>query len=821
MSDGHSDFFVYICDYTVYYFLFMRSICIFLSLALLLSSCGGNTQDVTITFEDSPRVLSESYFQLGTAVTPDGQTLFVNDQSLVLNGKNILPVMGEFHYSRYPENEWRNELLKMKAGGINIIATYVFWIHHEELKRQYDWTGQRNLRKFVEICDELGLPIVLRIGPWAHGECRNGGFPEWMVQSGLRLRSNDSRYLAEVDRWYRQIATQVKGLMWKDGGPIIGVQLDNEYRGPGSHLENLKAIAVKHGFDLPIYTRTGWPNLTGPITYGEILPLYGDYVDGFWDRTLDEMPGDYPKCYIFRAFRNSTVIATEQLPEGSSKDTAEDMKYPYFTCELGGGMLPSYHRRISIAPMDIYSMLLVKLGSGSNLPGYYMYHGGTNPESKQTYLNEMQATLMTNYNDLPMKTYDYQAPLGEFGQSSPHYHMLRRLHLFLADFGSEMTTMPSMLPDQYSPDAQCDSLVRWSVRTNGRNGYIFVNNYQRLKDLSEKEDVRFNLNLPEGLLQVPSKPMDIPAGSSFIIPFNFEVGDANIIYALAQPIAKVDSDNESVYAFMSIEGIEPEFVFADGAKVVKNKKNTGLEPRYTINNEDGSVCHILVLSPEESLKLWKGEVAGRQRFVFSDAELSFDNGNINMTDTSGDVTVSVYPPLKSLSLYNNSLGAQYGSLFSHYNVSMILAEPRVSTLQIKEYSQPLREITIGIAGAAEEPRDGDFEKASEWEILLPDNLTAENDVLLNISYTGDVARVYLGDKFLTDNFYNGKPMVLGLKRYAPEIYEQPLTIKILPLQPVEGLIYLPVEGLEIPETGLCTLNDISVVHQNTVTLVAE
>ena len=64
-------------------------------------------------------------------------------------------------------------------------------------------------------------------------------------------------------------------------------------------------------------------------------------------------------------------------------------------------------------------------------------------------------------------------------------------------------------------------------------------------------------------------------------------------------------------------------------------------------------------------------------------------------------------------------------------------------------------------------------------------------------------------------------MVLGLKRYAPEIYEQPLTIKILPLQPIENLIYLPVEGLEIPETGLCSLDGISVTHQNTVTLVAE
>lgn len=799
----------------------MRKYYLLLSLMVLFNACSQRVQDLDIKFVDSPRLLSETYFELGTATNPDGETIYVNDQAIVWNGRNVLPVMGEFHYSRCPQEEWRNELLKMKAGGINIVATYVFWIHHEEIRREYDWSGQKDLRRFVELCDELDMPIVLRIGPWAHGECRNGGFPEWMVQSGLQLRSNEPRYLNEVNRWYGQIAKQVKGLMWKDGGPIIGIQLDNEYRGPGAHLERLKSLAVRQGFDVPIYTRTGWPNLTGPITYGEILPLYGDYVDGFWDRSIDEMPGDYPKCYIFRAFRNSTVIATEQLPAGSSMDTAEDMKYPYFTCELGGGMLPSYHRRINIDPMDIYSMVLVKLGSGSNLPGYYMYHGGTNPEGVQTTLNEIQASLMTNYNDLPVKTYDYQAPLGEFGQANPHYHMLRRIHLFLADFGSEITTMPSVLPEQYSSDAQSDSLVRWSVRTNGHSGYIFVNNYQRLKPLSEKENVRFNLNLPEGVLRVPAKSMDIPAASSFILPFNLKIGDAELKYALAQPIAKLENGEESVYAFMEIEGIDSEFVFNAGVNVKENKGSSGLNPRYTITNADGSVAHILVLSPRESLKLWKGELAGKQRFVICDKEISFDSGNLNVTATSGDIDIAIYPALESLSLMDRSISAGYDGLFAKYNVSMDLSQPMVSATRVQEYSLPLRDITIGIAGAAEAPRDDDFAAASEWVIDLPDNLTEQNDVLLNIDYKGDVARVYLGDKLLTDNFYNGKPMVVGLKRYAPEIYEQQLTLKILPLQPTNDLIYLPVENLEIPKTGLCALDGITVVHQNTITLVAK
>ena len=82
----------------------------------------------------------------------------------------------------------------------------------------------------------------------------------------------------------------------------------------------------------------------------------------------------------------------------------------FFTCELGGGMMTSYHRRVYVYPQDAYSLAIVKLGSGSNLLGYYMYHGGTNPEG-HAYLNEMQRTPYTNWNDLPVKTYDFQAPL--------------------------------------------------------------------------------------------------------------------------------------------------------------------------------------------------------------------------------------------------------------------------------------------------------------------------------------------------------------------------------------------------------------------------
>lgn len=87
----------------------------------------------------------------------DGRTLAVNNRYLILDGTPWLPVMGEMHYSRYPDRYWEEEILKMKAGGVTIVSSYVFWIHHEEIEGRFDWSGQRSLRRFVELCGRHGM----------------------------------------------------------------------------------------------------------------------------------------------------------------------------------------------------------------------------------------------------------------------------------------------------------------------------------------------------------------------------------------------------------------------------------------------------------------------------------------------------------------------------------------------------------------------------------------------------------------------------------------------------------------------------------------
>ena len=261
------------------------------------------------------------------------QSIRWDKYSLIFDGMRVVPVMGEVHYSRIPQNEWKREVRKMKEGGVTVIAAYVFWNHVEEVEDVFNWSGQRNLRTFLEICKQEDMPVVLRLGPFCHGEVRNGGIPDWMFTKGCKMRDENPTFLKYAELLYRQIFSQVQGLQWKDGGPVIAAQFDNEYSCKGSYLMALKNIAKKVGFDLPFYTRTGWPELKTPVPYGEMIPLYGDYADGFWDRSIEETAGNYYKAFNFKSFRSSTAIATEQLGNQQEKESQSDKLYPYFTCD--------------------------------------------------------------------------------------------------------------------------------------------------------------------------------------------------------------------------------------------------------------------------------------------------------------------------------------------------------------------------------------------------------------------------------------------------------------------------------------------------------
>ncbi len=638
--------------------------------------------------------------------------------SLIIDGHRVIPVMGEIHYSRIPTEEWSGEVKKMQDGGVTMIACYVFWNHIEEVEGLFDWSGQRSLRRFLEVCKQTNMPVILRVGPFCHGEARCGGIPDWVIRSGCKTRSEDTQFLSYVEKLYRQIFTQVQGLQWKDGGPVIAMQFDNEYRGRASYLLRLKQIANDIGFDLPFYTRTGWPELATPVPFGELVPLYGDYADGFWDRSTDEAVGEYYKAFNFKAFRTSAAIASEQLSYGADNSTNQS-EYPYFTCELGGGMMTSYHRRIFAYPEDTYSMAIVKLGSGSNLLGYYMYHGGTNPRSTAwrvpgavdpyigdscVYLNETQRALATNYNDLPAMTYDFQAPIGEFGQINPHYFMLRKLHLFMHDFAETLAPMTAHFPTPQNLQKGDDNGLRWSYRSLGDSAFVFVNNYERLQKLSAKTGIKFSV----GNITFPSNSITIPAGAVCIFP----VGVAGLKYATAQLVAR---SGNKIY-LEQIPGIPAELAFVDGRTLSFAKARGTTKPVYT--SRQGTEYYLIDSQSAEHL---------------------FYEGEEPYTDAVHYINVEWHK--------EQDVGR-------------------------------LRTISIGANKVAEAPLDCDFNQAAAYTINIPAERTA---ALLDIDYYGDCARLYDGSTLIADNFYNGRHFLMALWR-LPDTTTH-LTLRILPLQP--------------------------------------
>lgn len=634
-----------------------------------------------------------------------------DSQSLIINGERVVPVMGEIHYSRLPEAEWPTAVRRMKDGGVTIIATYVFWNHIEETEGVFDWSGRRNLRRFLEVCRDEGMPVILRMGPFCHGEARCGGIPDWVFGQQLKSRSEDPAFLDKVEKLYRQIFTQVQGLQWKDGGPVMACQFDNEYRGHGSYLMALKNIAEGIGFDLPFYTRTGWPELKTPVPYGQMIPLYGDYADGFWERSLKPTAGNYYKAFNFKDFRSSTAIASEQLGKQREQLTAGDELYPYFTCELGGGMMVAYHRRPYLYPEDAYSMAVAKLGSGSNLLGYYMYHGGTNPVGK-TYMSELQNSAATNYNDMPVLSYDFQCPLGEFGQTYPQYYTLRKLHMMMHDYGPTLAPMTATFPAPQDRPKGDDSSLRWSYRSLGDSAFVFFNNYERLQHLTDKRGVQFDVCG----VRFPSEPVTIPAGATGIFPVNID----GIRYATAQPVARRGG---KIY-LCQIPGIPTEI--AVGNKLLRNVK-----------------------------------VRGTEKAVY---------GNIYLltTDQAEHLLLEAEPEPAVL--------------------------PAPSLVKTAEAGTP-RTITIGINKAAEAPLDADFEAAAVYRIT---DLPAAEDRqgrLLEINYRGDVARLYADGRLVADNFYYGRPMLMGLWRLPEDCRE--LELRILPLQP-DMPVYFPAEADTTP-----------------------
>lgn len=128
-----------------------------------------------INLDIPDKIIETGYLDLG-GVAPDGGSISVNSYYMELNESPFITIMGEIHYTRIPNEQWEEQILKVKSGGVNVICTYVFWNIHEETEGVFDWDGDKDLRKFISLCQKHNMKTLVRIGPFCHGEIRNGGY---------------------------------------------------------------------------------------------------------------------------------------------------------------------------------------------------------------------------------------------------------------------------------------------------------------------------------------------------------------------------------------------------------------------------------------------------------------------------------------------------------------------------------------------------------------------------------------------------------------------------------------------------------------------
>lgn len=342
------------------------------------------------------------------------------------------------------------------------------------------------------------------------------------------------------------------------------------------------------------------------------------------------------------------------------------------------------------------------------------------------------------------------------------------------------------MPDERPHGTNDFNTLRWSVRSDGKSGFIFVNNYQRLQDMPPKKNVQFTINLPSGPFIFPQKPVTIPSGACLIWPFNLDLGyGVRLAWATAQPLTAIDDGNVRTVFFTETEGVPAQFAFETNGAIVetisghlKHGKNINLlhdlKPDTKIvarvKLADGSSVQIVLLDYKTSVAIWKGSLQGHDRVFLTEAGLVLDGNNLRLTSTTpADLNVAIYPASASLAFNGGDLARKTDGVFERFTPAAPQAVKYKATFKNVQLAGPPRKIPMGEIKqpVATAPLDPDFEKAAVWKIKLPSDIDLGTDPILRLHYVGDVARVMLDGKFITDDFYNGNAFDIGLRRHAP------------------------------------------------------
>ena len=317
--------------------------------------------------------------------------LTAGKSQFVLDGDPIQILSGEIHYSRVPPEYWRDRLLKARAMGLNTISTYVFWNFHEAVPGTYDFSGPRDIAAFIRTAAEVGLHVIVRPGPYVCAEWELGGYPAWLLADPtMELRGTGANFTLPAERWLARLGRELAPLMSSLGGPIIAVQVENEYGSfdqDKAYLEWQRDALKRAGLDgALLYTSDGPPQL--PAGTLPDLPAVVNFGTGGAE-------GAFKALESFR-------------PDG-----------PMMTGEYWAGWFDQWGRNHQVTNMSRQAGELEWMLERGYSINIYMFHGGTT-------FGFMNGANVDNGRYFPQtSSYDYDAALSESGRLTRKYYAFR------------------------------------------------------------------------------------------------------------------------------------------------------------------------------------------------------------------------------------------------------------------------------------------------------------------------------------------------------------------------------------------------------------
>lgn len=706
-----------------------------------------------------------------------------------INNSRIFLMCGEIHYFRVPKDLWLDRLLKIKRANLNCVSSYIPWNWHQLDENSVFFADDfspsnsyyesklfsRNLEKYIDIVKELNMFFIARPGPYICSEWDSGGHPGWLYKKTKMLRSLDRNYIEAVEKWYNSILSIISKHTIAKKSAIILLQIENEYFwGDVPYIMRLYEIARKYVNDIPIIINEDWFVENTPVA-----------------NTID----DYPVPWDIKNFDRKIKEYMKTQP--NMLKMFMELEGGWFTCF--GSILPTSRGSFPAEWTEI--LIKTAIGLGINGINIYMFHGGTNPG----YYTGKYIT----------SSYDYEAPIREWGELSSRYYALKRIAMFVTSFNNLLTRTKS---------------VEKIVDVSNKEIEVFT----RVSEDYEAIVILRNLDIYPKLTRVMYKNnvypytsvIRIPHRNAKIILLNVKIDNTpfKIIYTSSEPLLMKKIGNEVVLVvYGDIHEIGEiclssekslEIIYSENMIIEKKSSEEiilkyvhGFKESIAILNSNNTTFYIIAISRDKASRTWYidnvqppiviisnlyfvGLVKNKEKFIDVDVEID--------EQSCGYVLLFSPKPISRVYIDNKNIKIDhvYGALYRFYvDTCRNVAPVEISIENVWKINE---ENTANLHCREIEPKKPlellDYIDNGYYIYTIEFNLNEEilkslKNFKMFISHFNDYATIILNEKPLASGYHT---LEIDVSNMLNKNNTNKLTIILESMgRPSDGLVYTP------------------------------